>query len=1510
MIQSTTLTVEYQGRIYTFPLNKQSLAFPTLSGDPEQYFFIPGYEGSPLYLEVEENHLYLFSLEGEDKILVHDLSEKSTFEHEKLTFHLWSEYDDFVSIYLGTGDTVYFGSHTANNIILKRADASQAFMIIQIDNSWVLRSLEDDVYINGTICTGLLGLNSGDEIFYNSYRIIFHEDYITLFHHYAYTLNGVVIYSEFEKKNKRDYPNFKRTPRRSYLLPEEEIVIPKIPVPPKKDTTGLLGKLIPSFASVAGTILMGLLMGRGVIMMVMAGVSVITIIITAVRFIKEKKEQKIEEEEKSEFYLRNLDTIRIQIRKDMQRQRQVLLQNYPSPAEMCEKAKTFSPELWERSPDQQDFMHVRIGTGDIPLSFSVSYNYSTDDKEIEKSPLHKDALELSNKYSQVRDVPVEITLHEGIVGVIGKRETIVWQTMSLLLQLISTHSYRDVSLVVIYPQDEERYWGSLKWTPHTWVGDKQFKAMVKDTRTRDNILGSLYQFFKERKQKLQEEKSSKAVYFPPTIFIIANLDLVVDHGIMEFLSEDSRSLGIYSIYVTENKDLLPSETKTILEVLDEKHTQIIREKGLDKKQSYNPDFCTPDILNETCRAVAPINHVASTESAMPDYITFLQMYGVEAPDELAVLQRWGTNKAYKTLAVPIGYRGSDELLELNIHEKAHGPHGLVAGTTGSGKSETIQTYILSIAVNFHPYSVAFLLIDYKGGGMAGLFDKLPHLVGMITNLDGAQTMRALVAIKSELRRRQEVFSEYNVNHIDQYQKLFEEGVAKDPMPHLLIISDEFAELKSEKPEFIRELVSAARIGRSLGIHLILATQKPSGVVDDQIWSNSKFRLCLKVQNASDSNEMLKTPDAASITKTGRGYLQVGNNEIYELFQSAYSGAEYFETALDKQNDSDQNVYLFNELGQTQLLTQDLSKNMVEKKESEKVTELSMLVSYVNSLFEKEHLKPLNKPWLPPLEDRIFIQDIPSFPKEGLRAVMGTLDQPQFQKQSPYILNLTTDGHVVVFGSSGMGKSNFLRTLAVNLASEYTPEEVQFYIMDFGNNALIPLRDLPHTADAITLEDNDKMGKLFRIIRQKMKYRKTLLGEKGLPSIESYNKVNNRIEPYIVLLLDNIDPVKEQQMEEIEKFIQEVTREGQSLGIIIAFSASRPGAVRYTLLSNIKNQCALYLIDKNETYNIVGRSELESESIPGRGLIKSEGEVFTLQIALPSAGQDDEEVVKHFREWIQEKSNAWSGPRPAPIPILPEILLAKEFYENEITLTTLNDLESSLLPIALDSENVETYSIDLGKISHYLLVGGSGSGKSNALHMLLMSARKKWLDSSFYIFDNDMMKLADWQGKEETKFYTNQKEQYAQVLETIEEEINQRRNAFLKQVQEGGKMIPPAVFYKQFPHFLIVINNLSQSLDRLGAAGQTKAAELFENARQTGIHFIIASNAADFGKSFDAFSKAIKATETGLLQVGADKQQVWNLGYQVNKAAPFAPGEAFDVQSGQVIRIKLPLVVES
>lgn len=348
----------------------------------------------------------------------------------------------------------------------------------------------------------------------------------------------------------------------------------------------------------------------------------------------------------------------------------------------------------------------------------------------------------------------------------------------------------------------------------------------------------------------------------------------------------------------EFKDL-PKECSAVIE-LQEETGLIYNKKDISgKKLLFKPDIYIRENADKYSTQLANIYlDVQGAGFNLPNLIPFLQLFGVGRIEHLNALQRWKENNPTKSLQTEVGVNTLGDKFMLDLHEKYHGPHGLVAGMTGSGKSEFIMTYILSLAVNYHPYEVAFILIDYKGGGMAKTFEKLPHTAGIITNLDSAAIKRSLISIESELKRRQKIFSdiskEIGTSNIDiyEYQKLYREGIANEPLQHLFIISDEFAELKAQQPEFMAQLISTARIGRSLGVHLILATQKPAGVVDDQIWSNSKFKVCLKVQDRADSMDMLKRPDAAELTRTGRFYLQVGYNELFELGQSAWSGAEY------------------------------------------------------------------------------------------------------------------------------------------------------------------------------------------------------------------------------------------------------------------------------------------------------------------------------------------------------------------------------------------------------------------------------------------------------------------------------------------------------------------------------------------------------------------------------------------------------------------------------------------
>ena len=398
--------------------------------------------------------------------------------------------------------------------------------------------------------------------------------------------------------------------------------------------------------------------------------------------------------------------------------------------------------------------------------------------------------------------------------------------------------------------------------------------------------------------------------------------------------------------------------------------------------------------------------------------------------------------------------------------------------TGSGKSEFIISYIVSMAINYHPYEVSFVLIDYKGGGLAGVFEnketgfKLPHLAGTITNLDTIEMSRSLASIQSELRKRQRLFNEardkLNESTIDiyKYQSLYRKGLVEKPISHLFIISDEFAELKDQQPDFMDQLISTARIGRSLGVHLILATQKPAGVVNDQIWSNSRFRVCLKVQDKSDSMDMIKVPDAAELKNPGRFYLQVGYNELFALGQAAWAGAQYYPQEKRKKK-VDKAIDIIDNVGNN---IKSLDNGENEVKVQSKGEEITNIVKYIVDEAAKEKVV-IEKLWLDRIPDIIYIDELRKkykykIEKFNINPIYGEYDDPDNQKQGLLTLPISTGGNAIIFGAAGSGKEMALASIIYSSITTHTEKELNYYILDFGAETLTMFKNAPQVGEVL------------------------------------------------------------------------------------------------------------------------------------------------------------------------------------------------------------------------------------------------------------------------------------------------------------------------------------------------------------------------------------------------------------------------------------------------------------
>lgn len=559
------------------------------------------------------------------------------------------------------------------------------------------------------------------------------------------------------------------------------------------------------------------------------------------------------------------------------------------PSEAIAQFEAGNEKLWNRNFNHSDILTYRIGTGDIPSPAPIDVPKSrfsmVDDALAEKPELIK------NRFSTMHQVPVCIDLKDkSLVGVIG--ETNGWAQIikNLIVQIAGSNSYTDVKIAFAYDATKvsnARGWEFVKWLPHTWSEDRRIRFFATNKNEANEIFYALGQTMRTRSE---DEHTSVRPHY---ILFVLNKELLEGELISKYISDASDRIGLSTIIASEQYENLPNNCEFIIEKNDRFSGVYSTIDETTERIAVDFDPIGDEALLAFAKRLAN-TEVEENESGgeIPASLSFFEMYAITRPEELEAQNRWRKAKTAETMKALVGFKSGSAPCYLDIHERYHGPHGLVAGTTGSGKSETLQTYVLSLAINYSPDDVGFFIIDYKGGGMANLFEGLPHMIGAISNLSGNQVRRAMVSIKSENKRRQRIFSDYGVNNINAYTSLYKSGNAKEPMPHLFIIIDEFAELKREEPEFMRELVSVAQVGRSLGVHLILATQKPAGTVDDNIWSNSKFRLCLRVQDRQDSMDMLHRTDAAYLTQAGRCYLQVGNDELFELFQSGYSGAAY------------------------------------------------------------------------------------------------------------------------------------------------------------------------------------------------------------------------------------------------------------------------------------------------------------------------------------------------------------------------------------------------------------------------------------------------------------------------------------------------------------------------------------------------------------------------------------------------------------------------------------------
>lgn len=1092
------------------------------------------------------------------------------------------------------------------------------------------------------------------------------------------------------------HPKFVRNTRVKYLLPKTDLQIQQPVAKPQKPRKNIITSLIPTIVMLAMTIILRGIISDGGTFVIYSAVSMgMGAIMTIVSFIQDKKTYKKDTEERESSYRKYIDekekTI-VEARQEELRIRELINESLNFDVN---EVDCFGRRLFEKTYNDEDFLNVYLGTGTVESANPV--NFDKQEFVDLKDPISQLPEEISKKYQYIENAPIiSDFFNSNGIGISGSKEKLLEVIKNISLDIAIKQFYDDVKFVYITEPDYLNKISWIRWLHN--VEDDNFDArnIVCDEESKNVVLENLYSILSYREQVLLSSKDAE--FNKQYVVFITRSSLISTHPISKYIPECSK-YGFTFVFFEEYEENIPLGCSELIRLSNENNGGIFKSDDGNNVFSFTYDIISDGKANDLAMKLAAITvDEVSLEGELTKNITLFELLNIMSVEDINLKSNWSQSQVYKSLAAPIGVKANNQIVSLDISDKskAHGPHGLVAGTTGSGKSEILQTYILSLATRFHPYEVGFVIIDFKGGGMANQFKDLPHLIGTITNIDGREIDRSLLSIKAELVKRQEMFSKCGVNHINDYIKLYKENKVTEPMPHLIMIVDEFAELKAEFPDFMKELISAARIGRTLGVHLILATQKPAGVVDAQIWSNSKFKLCLKVQTKEDSNEVLKTPLAAEIVEPGRAYFQVGNNEIFELFQSAYSGANVPEG--NNANDLIYNIYEKNIWGKKELVYTNKKTN----KNSKTQTQLQAIVEYVDNYCKVNNIKHLPGICLPPLKEIINVSEINYNKKSSVISVpIGIYDDPEQQVQSQVELEISRDNLYLV-GSSQSGKTVLLQTLVYGLMNKYASSQVNFYLIDCGSMVLKMFEESKYVGGVVLSNEEEKCKNLFKMLNSIVTERKKILSELGIGNYSAYLDGGYKELPLIVIIIDNMAAFKEYFPDQYDE-LNSLTREAQSVGICFVITATTSNALNYRTQANFGQKLVLNCNDNGEYSNVFGHCRQTPKENAGRGLMLVDKRVLEFQTAIFGKSYKDAERSQEFKEYISRKNKECTN-SAKPIPMIPD----KLYLENVMSENNELFKNKCVLPIGMNFNNVEFDFVDLNTENFLALVGDTFS----------------------------------------------------------------------------------------------------------------------------------------------------------------------------------------------------------
>lgn len=1302
------------------------------------------------------------------------------------------------------------------------------------------------------------------------------------------------IWEDMTQRIQKNDP-FNRPPRIQNAFRPVEIDIPAPPLPVEEPARNLLLMILP----MGSFLVMGLFYalafrggGSGVsgwlYALPMIAMAIFTFISAFVMYGEQKHEQKKKTLTQLRDYHRTLDKKESRLLAGRSLQTALMHERFPSPAEIVKRVVRLNINLWERRPDDPDFLSLRLGLGNVPSLVSVK---NPDPDLI--SPAIRRAYSIYAEYRQAPNAPIVIDLKQiGSTAIVGKRTQALSFIRALIAQVAALNAPDDVHIYLFSSEQYYRSWQWMRWLPHLSKSHTGGRAdfLAFDRKTSKDQIAEISKAIDDA-QAVSEDKNKPAMPATACLMIFDNDHSVRDEPVFDRFMKTGKEVNAFSVALCDTLEDVPSDCQSIIEISEDDFTYSkvgadgIKTQGeFDKLSFVDVDNFAHSLIPVTVRSLGQ-------DARVPSNLNLMQVYQVNSIENLDINARWQKiPKADGLLPypVPLGNETYASPMIVHLAENIHGPHGLIAGTTGSGKSELLQMLVSSLAIEHHPYLLNFLLIDFKGESTFGVFKNLPHTVGLVSNLEKTSALRALEAIKAENYRRQRFLREKDVEDITEYhEKLYRLGhlnAAWEPLPHLFIIVDEFAQMAVDMPSFLPELVATVRVGRSLGLHLILATQRPAGVVNDEMRANLNFRISLRVQSIDDSRDMLRRPDAAFLPPNlpGRAYFQLGDGGTPRQFQVARAGAGYEDFS---RQDSEQANSVYRVAFDKKILISEDFSNTEKDKKNERPSIARVLTEYMRETYQNSAYKPMEDILLPPLphqlvlggtgekkerqENKDYFTELSFVRWEGrqwgppakdgeFRIPIGIIDSLATQSQPSFWLNfLDYGGHVMVVGGPQSGKTSLLQTIAHHLALGFTPAEVNIYALSFAGRELEIIQSLPHVGSVIQGNETEKFNRLLRYLNTDIiERRKLAFSEINARDLVEYNATaapEKRL-PFVCVMIDNFGELRnldyDDQMVEIERLIQN----GRAYGIHFVLTALQSNDIPYKISNLIQWRLAFNIADHGEYILLVGRPEsLDFDVLPKGRAFVSGTPPTQCQIVMPPTREEWARLAKS----MNAARVGVGGSAPREISELPRTV-----YLSRLLQEAPRPQRQLASVVGIDGDSLEAFAFDWKSSPHLLVGGPSQSGRTLLLHSIVLSLARQYSPDELWVvlMDGSNGSLKDLRRLPHVIEWVNEEDGLARNIAHLQAELTVRRN------RANGS---DGEFPEKLSEILFVIDDYDITSEAL-AINEAVLTKLGKHLRQdSDLGFHIVLSVISDNLQGDPLLKQLKLARSGVSLVNVD-----------------------------------------